>query len=335
MRNTEQLLKNVGLWAYNVGSLKECNEKLAEYGPENITYSRISVITKPGQHTAVERHNISVCSFSGSTERQILNDIEAFVDKSLPLKKMELHFNSDGGATKEYILKKIVFCHDRQKRARNFTTDNYWQMTPLYVTLVQSKRRLNYLDQVCTEWREIASILRDKVFKEDEEDCIDVFDVKCKEWGFLLLEMCGKSLGTGDYGHLTIEHASMLLRMHRSLCNLSNQGFEASHKLQRQLYLKATSHDSNGNTESLNQIFTHVYMQLLLELRLSFREATNCISTGKPFYYRGCGWKNKCIQWTENDKSWITIIDKMFNFILGPDLCKYEYTKEKTCVLQI
>ena len=73
---------------------------------------------------------------------------------------------------------------------------------------------------------------------------------QCKEWGFLLLEMFGRSLGTGDYGHLTVEHVPMLFRVHRSLHHLSNQGFEAAHKLQWQLYARATSHDSSGDTAS-------------------------------------------------------------------------------------
>ena len=80
-------------------------------------------------------------------------------------------------------------------------------------------------------------------------NCYD-FLFQCKEWGFLLLEMFGTSLGTGDYGHLTVEHVPMLFRRHRSLHHLSNQGFEAAHKLQRQLYTRATSHDSSGNTLS-------------------------------------------------------------------------------------
>ena len=37
------------------------------------------------------------------------------------------------------------------------------------------------------------------------------FLFQCKEWGFLLLEMFGTSLGRGDYGHLTVEHVPMLL----------------------------------------------------------------------------------------------------------------------------
>ena len=77
-----------------------------------------------------------------------------------------------------------------------------------------------------------------------------LFSCQCKEWGFLLREMFGNSLGTGDYGHLTVEHVLMLFRSHRSLHDLSNQGFEAAHKLQRQLYARATSHDSAGNTSS-------------------------------------------------------------------------------------
>jgi len=62
--------------------------------------------------------------------------------------------------------------------------------------------------------------------------------------------MFGRSLGTGDYGHLTVEHVPVVFRVHRSLHHQSNQGFEAAHKLQQQLYARATSHDSSGDTAS-------------------------------------------------------------------------------------
>lgn len=42
---------------------------------------------------------------------------------------------------------------------------------------------------------------------------------------------------------MAIEHASMLMQNHRSIGAMSIQGFEASHKVHRQLYLRATSHD--------------------------------------------------------------------------------------------
>lgn len=64
LRNTEQLLTSLGLFAYQVGSLPECNDELSQYGPENFN-SRITVKLKEGQETAVEKHNIKVASFSG------------------------------------------------------------------------------------------------------------------------------------------------------------------------------------------------------------------------------------------------------------------------------
>jgi len=67
-----------------------------------------------------------------------------------------------------------------------------------------------FIIKVCSQWKEIALIIRDTHFNESDEHLIDIFDVKCKEWGFLLLEMFGNSLGTGDYGHLTVEHVPML-----------------------------------------------------------------------------------------------------------------------------
>ena len=66
LRNTEQLLSSLGLFSYKVGSLDECNDQLANYGPENFS-SRITVKMKDmGQETAVEKHNIQVSSFSGT-----------------------------------------------------------------------------------------------------------------------------------------------------------------------------------------------------------------------------------------------------------------------------
>ena len=65
LRNTEQLLASLTLSAYKVGSLHECNARLANYGPDNFN-SRITVKMKEGQETAVEKHNIQVSSFSGT-----------------------------------------------------------------------------------------------------------------------------------------------------------------------------------------------------------------------------------------------------------------------------
>ena len=79
--------------------------------------------------------------------------------------------------------------------------------------------------------------------------------MQCKEWGFLLKTLFGIHLGTGDYGHLVIDHSAMLLRQFRSLYKYSGQGFEASHKLHRQLYSRATNHDASepGQSSKLTQ----------------------------------------------------------------------------------
>ena len=66
---------------------------------------------------------------------------------------------------------------------------------------------------------------------------------QCKHWGIVLRHIFGVSLGTRDYGHLTIEHAPMLMRRFRSMTRYSNHSFEAAHKLQRQLYSRAKNHD--------------------------------------------------------------------------------------------
>ena len=66
----------------------------------------------------------------------------------------------------------------------------------------------------------------------------------------MLKELFGSSLDTGDYGHLTIDHAPMLMRKFLSMTEFSQQGFEAAHKDQRQLWLKASSHDQQGEASS-------------------------------------------------------------------------------------
>ena len=65
MRNTEQLLKSVGLLAHEIYSLAECNKALKKYGRENFKGDRITVKLRTGQQTAASRSNISLSSFSG------------------------------------------------------------------------------------------------------------------------------------------------------------------------------------------------------------------------------------------------------------------------------
>lgn len=67
MRNTEQLLGSLGLFAYRCNSLTECNEAISQCGPEmSRGKERITVKLRKGQQTAVDKNNISVASFSGN-----------------------------------------------------------------------------------------------------------------------------------------------------------------------------------------------------------------------------------------------------------------------------
>ena len=79
---------------------------------------------------------------------------------------------------------------------------------------------------------------------------IYLFFLLVQKMGIPFTEVFDCNLGTGDYGHITIEHASMLFRKHLSLREYLNQGFEAADLLQRQLYSKATSHDRHGHATS-------------------------------------------------------------------------------------
>ena len=82
-----------------------------------------------------------------------------------------------------------------------------------------------------------------------------------KLWGFVICHLFGVTLGTGDYGHLTIDHVAMLLRLHRTFAKYSNQGFEASHKVHGALYSRATNHDQGGIGDSCELWFLKVICQ--------------------------------------------------------------------------
>ena len=67
MRNTEQLLRSLGLFSHRIGALDELNDELKKYGPETFTSQRISVKSKQGQDSsmAMDRNNVTLASFSG------------------------------------------------------------------------------------------------------------------------------------------------------------------------------------------------------------------------------------------------------------------------------
>lgn len=112
LRNTEQLLSSLGMFAYECGSLKECNAVLANYGPDSMKgRDRVLVKAKPGQESGIERHNIQVVSFSGSTERRFLDNIEDIVTRSLPLHNLKLFFNNKDVA-ETYLLNQVTFCEE-------------------------------------------------------------------------------------------------------------------------------------------------------------------------------------------------------------------------------
>jgi len=72
MRNCEQLLGSLGLFAHRVGSLDQLNEALSDFGPENCRgFPRVTVKERKGQQTAIERQNIQVASFSGTVLKLI------------------------------------------------------------------------------------------------------------------------------------------------------------------------------------------------------------------------------------------------------------------------
>lgn len=72
MRNCEQLLGSLGLFAHLVGSLDEPNQALSDHGHGSCRgFLRVTVKQRPDQQTAVERNNIKVTSFSGFLDERL------------------------------------------------------------------------------------------------------------------------------------------------------------------------------------------------------------------------------------------------------------------------
>lgn len=90
----------------------------------------------------------------------------------------------------------------------------------------------------------------------------------------------------------------------------SQQGFEASHKDQCQLWLKASSHDCKGECAS---------------------DGTG--ANNFNFHFRGCGWKNKTVTWDEGEQLWIKVVNHLYTMMFGKDHYEYEYNEKKVCVI--
>lgn len=66
----------------------------------------------------------------------------------------------------------------------------------------------------------------------------------------MLKELFGSSFAMGDYGHLLVDHATMLFRTFLSFIDFTQQGFEATHMDWHQTWALTTSHDQGGETTS-------------------------------------------------------------------------------------
>ena len=62
----------------------------------------------------------------------------------------------------------------------------------------------------------------------------------------------------------------------------------------------------------------------------------NPVTGKKNFYFRGCGWPNKAVSWSKEDKLWITAMNQLFESLYGKNTLKYIYvpgqgTKVQDC----
>jgi hypothetical protein len=65
MRNTEQVLGSIGLFAYKIGSLENLNEILRELGPAAMKKDFVRLRERRNTNLAVNKNHIKVASLSG------------------------------------------------------------------------------------------------------------------------------------------------------------------------------------------------------------------------------------------------------------------------------
>lgn len=53
----------------------------------------------------------------------------------------------------------------------------------------------------------------------------------------------------------------------------------------------------------------------------------NLVTGKKNFYFRGCGWANKAVSWSTEDKIWITAMNQLFESLYGKDTLKYVFVQ--------
>ncbi|KAK3755534.1 hypothetical protein QZH41_019903 [Actinostola sp. cb2023] len=70
---------------------------------------------RKGQTTAVTKSNITVTSFSGNTERKILDNAERIVTESLPIPKVVEYFKETSAAANSIVLGYVSFVNDEKQ----------------------------------------------------------------------------------------------------------------------------------------------------------------------------------------------------------------------------
>ena len=65
MRNTEQILGSLGLYAYKIEALESLNAKLAELGPKSMKKNFIRIKDNRNKNLEVTKNHIKIASISG------------------------------------------------------------------------------------------------------------------------------------------------------------------------------------------------------------------------------------------------------------------------------
>ena len=65
MRNTEQILGSLGLYAYKIEALESLNTKLAELGPKSMKKNFIRIKDNRNKNLEVTKNHIKIASISG------------------------------------------------------------------------------------------------------------------------------------------------------------------------------------------------------------------------------------------------------------------------------
>jgi len=135
---------------------------------------------------------------------------------------------------------------------------------------------------IVKDWKSIIHTIESKQTPLSNQE-IDSIDSNLASFGDNWVKAFGVVAVT-PYVHVMVCHTKSILTAHGSLSLFSQEGFESSHKYQKQIYYRSTCHDGRVSKarvqiNSIEQILTKVFRMHMMSCKTKEEWKESCIST--------------------------------------------------------